>query len=252
MSDQTSAPAVADTTPVAETSVADTTVDTTVSTEKAAPAEAPAVATDKNGEILPKFKKADGTLDTEKLLKSYVNLEKKIGAKGNVAASSVEEYSWTPPENAAPLDPERETQFKTMALEQGFTTKQYEFIMNSHNEMISGMLDSLGLTPEKTEANLKEAWGKEFDSNLKAAKAGFDTYAHSTADPHDPIWNHPEVMKLLARVGADVGEDSISSKPAATAGTSIDDQIKALRADPNYYTDPKMQAKMLELYERKK
>lgn len=195
-----------------------------------------------------KFLKADGTPDYERLAKSYVGLEKKLGAKPNIPAASADEYEWTAPENAVELDAEGLTKFKTEALEQGFTPKQYEFLMNRYNDVVVGMRDS-GPTPEKAEATLKAEWGNEYKDQLKKAHAGFQEFAPSSADMNDPVWNHPEVMKLLARLGNEVREDSVKSKSPATGGESVQAQIDALRNSPDYWT-AENQAKVLALYEK--
>lgn len=204
-------------------------------------------------EIPAKFLKADGTPDYDKMAKSYTALEKKIGAKGNIAASSVDEYEWTPPENAYQLDPEKSAEFKKLALENGFTSKQYEFIMNSHNNLMTSMLDTVGLNPDKTEAALKEAWGKDFPEQMKSARAGFDAFAPSSANPNDPVWNHPEVMKLLARLGSEIGEDSVSAKPSAAASTRMTEaEVKAIMSSKEYRSgDRALHAQVTEWYRTK-
>jgi hypothetical protein len=243
-----------DSAPVVDAPVGAPAVDTAPAVE-APVVEAPAVekpAEEPKYEIPKKFLKADGTPDYEKLAKSYQGLEKKLSSKPNIPASTADEYEWAAPEgNTLELNPEQVSKFKEMALEHGFTKAQYDFVMTSHMNVINEMVGSLGWTADRAETALKEAWGKDFENQAAAARAGFDEFAPSDADPHDPVWNHPAVMKLLARMGAELGEDSITRAPAASSGTSIQEQIAALRASPDYYTAAK-QAQMEALYARLK
>lgn len=242
MSKETSAPVSAETTAVTDTTAVDTTQ------AASAPSDAPAAEAPKF-EYPKKFLKADGTPDYERLAKSYVGLEKKLGAKPFVPAASTEEYEWTAPENGVELPDDGVQQFKQEALAQGFTPKQYEFLMTRYNDIVVGMRDA-GYTAEKAETALKAEWGKEFNSQLVRAKAGFDQFAPSDADPNDPVWNHPSVLKLLARMGNELGEDSIAPKAVPGAPTSsVQAQIDELRASPDYWK-PEIQAKVLKLYER--
>jgi hypothetical protein len=197
-----------------------------------------------------KFMKADGTPDYEKLAKSYVGLEKKLGAKPNIPAASADEYEWQAPDDGVELDETGVTQFKTEALEQGFTAKQYQFLMTRYNDIVVGMRDA-GPTADKAEQVLKAEWGNDYKQQLIQAKAGFDEFAPSTANPQDPVWNHPEVLKLLARVGSEVSEDSIAPKASAAAGSgeTVQAQIAALRASADYWK-PEVQAKVNALYEK--
>lgn len=208
------------------------------------------VATEQKTEFPKKFLKADGTPDYDKLAKSYLGLEKKLGAKPFVPAQSADEYEWQPPEDAVPLDDARVAEFKAQALAKGFTTEQYKFVMDSHNAVIKSMLDTVGWSAEKADATLKKEWGSDFQANVKAAQVGFSEFAPSSADPNDPVWNHPEVMKLLARMGSEVREDSLSGVGTpGGAGESVQEQINALRNSPDYWK-PENQAKVMKLYER--
>lgn len=181
-------------------------------------------------EVPKKFLKADGTPDYARMTKSYVNLEK---AKPFVPAQSADEYEWQAPENGVELDADGLATFKTEALEQGFTTKQYQFLMNRYNDVVVGMRDA-GPTFEKTEQLLKEEWGNDYDTNARAARAGFEEFAPSSADMQDPVWNHPEVMKLLARIGGEVREDSVSNKGSGRQSSKTEAEIDELMLSKAY------------------
>lgn len=199
-------------------------------------------------EVPKKFLKADGSPDFERMTKAYVNLERTWSKKPNLPPASPDEYIWEK-EADANLDAERVTEFKRQLHEKGFTKDQYAFIMDNYQEVIG----SLTWTPERTEEVMKQEWGKDFTENTKAARAGFEHFAPSDADINDPVWNHPAVMKLLARLGSEVTEDSLTpkAKSQASAPESIDTRIAELRQLPNWHSDTKIQAELDALYAKK-
>lgn len=233
--------------PSTESTVVETT--STPAVETQAVEQSTETKTEAKTEFPKKFLKADGTPDYDKLAKSYQGLEKKLGAKPFVPAQSADEYEWQAPEDAVQLDDTRVAEFKSQALAKGFTPEQYKFVMDSHNAVIKGMLDTVGWSADRSDAALKQEWGNDFNTNLKAAQVGFNEFAPSSADPNDPVWNHPEVMKLLARMGSEVREDSVSAKGTPAAGTGLQEQIAALRNSPEYDTAAG-RVKMEKLYER--
>lgn len=232
---------------VENTSELTTAVETTA---EASPAVETAKTEEPKFEYPKKFLKSDGTPDYERLAKSYVGLEKKLGAKPFIPAASADEYEWTPPENGVELPEEGLAQFKAEALEQGFTNKQYQFLMNRYNEVVVGMRDA-GYTADKAEATLKAEWGKDFNQQLGRARAGFDEFAPADADPNDPVWNHPAVLKLLARMGGELGEDSLAGKTSSPAQGMTKDEILAIQRSKEYRDgDPKQYAIVKSWYER--
>jgi len=193
-----------DTTPPAEGEKTDAKAD-----EKAD--EKPADGKPDYSHIPKKFMKADGTPDFDALAKSYTGLEKKLGQRPNMPASSVEDYSFDFGDldvAALGVTDESVNAFKEQALKAGFTKDQYSFVMNMWKENVT----KLQVTADQAEQKLKESWGKDFDRNVDLAKTAFREYAPSDADPNDPIWNHPVVMGLLARIGGEIGEDSLAGK----------------------------------------
>lgn len=199
-------------------------------------------------EFPKKFLKPDGTPDHERLAKSYTALEKRFGAKPNMPAASVDEYVWEG-EAAADLDPERVSQFKALVHEKGFTKDQYAFVMESHQKVI----DELVWSEDKLKAVLQAEWGDDFRTNALHAKRAAELYATSDTDIHDPVFNHPAVMRLLARVGSELGEDSVKpATPSANAGAdSIDARIAEIRAKPGWHSDSAAQKELEALYAKK-
>lgn len=193
-----------------------------------------------------KFLKPDGTPDFEKLSKSYTGLEKKLGTKPFVPAASVDEYEWD--QGELQLDGEKLTEFKAQVLEKGFTPEQFKFVMESHKNVIEAMT----WTADKVESELKQSWGKQYDEMANAARVGFDQFAASDSNPNDPVWNHPSVMKLLARIGSELGEDSLAGKGAGPrVGTQLDrSEIDRLMQAPDYWDNKESQAKVTAWYKQ--
>lgn len=193
-----------------------------------------------------KFLNEDGTPNLEKLAKSYQTLEKKLSSKANIPAASIDDYVIDMPKDSSlEVDEEAAAAFKEKALELGFTAEQYKFVTDQY----FSRMESTTWTPAKAKEALTEDWGNNFDDNVLAARRAFDEFAPSDANINDPVFNHPAILKLMARMGAELNEDVAPPKTGATARSSIEDEINALRAQPDYYTAAN-QAKMDALYER--
>lgn len=158
----------------------------------------------------------EGAPDFQNLAKAYQNLEKKLGQKVvNLAPESADEYDYTP--EGLELDQELTNAFKNEAKEAGLSTSQYEFIMKKYQVAVGRMT----LNPEAAADMLKQSWGEaEFAGNLNNARKAFDEFAPGDLSMDDPALNHPSVLKLLARIGADIGEDSTPPKSSNGSGLS--------------------------------
>lgn len=198
--------------------------------------------------VPPKFLNEDGTPDFKKLSTSYSNLEKKIGQKPNIGASSIDEYDFNFGEGFE-VDNERGTAFKQKALELGFSKLQYDLVMETHKAMI----EANTWTADKSEQALKQAWGNEYESQTKAALRAFGEFAPSDVNPHDPVWNHPSVMKLLARLGAEVGEDTVGGKNGGTQAQAMTEaEVAELMRSADYRAGNKeLHAKVTQWYQSK-
>ena len=193
-----------------------------------------------------KFLNEDGTPNIEKLAKSYQTLEKKLGSKPNIPAGSIDDYTIDMPKDSSlVVDEEAAAAFKAEALKLGFTAEQYRFVTDQY----FSRMESTTWTPAKAKDALTEDWGGNFDHNVMAARRAFDEFAPSDANINDPVFNHPAILKLMARMGAELNEDGAPPKAGASAKASIQDEIDALRKDPDYYT-PAKQKRMDELYSR--
>lgn len=171
----------------------------------------------------------DGEPDVQNLAKAYQNLEKKLGQKvTSLAPESADEYDYTP--DGIELDPELTSAFKNEAKEAGLSTAQYEFIMKKYQDSVGRDM----MTSERAVDMLKQSWGEaEFAGNLTNAQRAFDEFAPSDLSSNDPALNHPSVLKLLARIGADLGEDSTPPRSSKSAGLS-QGEIEAMMMTDEY------------------
>ncbi len=236
MTEETNQPAEEQTTEVSQ----DVSESTQQSTEQ--PTEQ---ATEQNYDYVPKKFLVDGKPDFENLSKSYQALEKKLGAKGSFAPETVDEYAYTP--SNIEIDPEKSTAFKTAALEAGLSAKQYEFVMSQYEQEINAIMGS----PEASEATLKADWGNQYQGNLSAARKAFDVYAPSDVSIEDPIFSHPAVLKVLARMGADLSEDNTPPKGGGSTSTMSQEKVDALMASPDYYDNLDKQAQVSAWFAKK-
>lgn len=231
--------------PEATETVVDAQVDTTAETQVEAKPEP-------EKDSFSKFRKEDGSIDADKLSKSYAQLEKAFSKRANAPAASVDDYQFDFGEGFQ-VDQERTNAFKEAALAKGVTKEQYAWLMETYSKNLpqaSAEEAQPTWTQEATQKALEAEWGDDFKHNATIALRAFEAFAPADADIKDPVWNHPAVMKLLARMGGELAEDSIAKKPSTASGESIKQQIDALRADPDYMGNPAKQAQMLKLYEK--
>lgn len=232
----TTSTTTADTTPEATvsdtTSTPETTVETTAAPETTT--EVKQEAQDWSKIVPAKFLK-DGNPDWENFAKSYTNLEKKLGSKPNTPPSSIDEYDYKP--QAYEVDDEAFTSFREEALSKGLSKDQFKWAMERFEQAIQPML----INPDKTEEALKEAWGKDYKNNLGSARKAFDEFAPSDLSMEDPIFNHPSVLKLLARIGSELGEDSVPPKSGGGSGGLTKAEIEAIVASRDYWDNPEKQ-----------
>lgn len=196
-------------------------------------------------EVPAKFIK-DGEVDHANLVKSYRHLETKMRA-GEAPPEAADKYEFKAPEGVELTDEMKADieQHKARALELGLSQKQFEEYTADLYDLAGELHAKYEPTMEKTEAALKESWKGDYDKNLELAKRAFSRYG-SEAEIAE-IGNNPAALRLLAKIGAELREDS---RPAH--GQAVNESLAQLRADPDY-TNPHspryriLQDKVLEL-----
>lgn len=227
MSEEMTASATETTGPESTQEVQTQAAEVTQTTEQTTETQAEATVNDYSW-VPAKFL-TEGEPDFQNLAKAYQNLEKKLGQKVvNLAPESADEYTFAP--EGMELDPKLTSAFKNEAKEAGLSTSQYEFIMKKYQDTVGRMT----LNPDTAASMLKESWGEaEFAGNLNNARRAFDEFAPSDLSMDEPALNHPSVLKLLARIGADLGEDSTPPKSSKGSGLS-QVEIEAMMQTPEY------------------
>lgn len=172
--------------------------------------------------IEAKFKTFDG------FAKSYVNLEKMLGAQGKVAVPSehsspeeweaffqkvgrphkADEYQLKAPDalKDVALDEKALGEVKALAHKHGLTQKQLGALGDWYFQTVGKSLEAV--TAQQTQAKeaaidaLKKEWGANYDANLQAAERGAAivgiTKEVFQADP--ALANNPHFIKAMAKV----------------------------------------------------
>lgn len=174
---------------------------------------------------VPEKFRTDGDVNGEAIFKSYQEFEKRMGQYG-LPPETPDAYKLQLPEGVEAPEGFAE-EFTQFAHANGLTQKQLDALMPEIITMAQEVMEEFTPTKEKAEAALREAWGDKFDSELALANKAFARYKDAIA-PEDA--NNPAVIKVLAKIGAELGEDT---KPAEGVTTKAD--AATLRSDPEYF-----------------
>lgn len=188
----------------------------------------------------------DGKLSIEssarKLAENYTHLEKRMGSGDAPPKTSdeyapkveVEGFNW----DEFKADPRMQSFMKT-AHAKGITNDQMSFIIGEYAqrapELVNGAAE---LDADNAATQLREVWktDAEFNKNIGLAYRAFNSLADDADKGRmDEIGNNPMVIRMLAKVGAEMQED-------APAGGDINlaeqQTIRDLMKSPAYM-DPK-------------
>ena len=103
--------------------------------------------------------------------------------------------------------------FKNVAHKIGLNNDQVNALVDYQVQELDAqqnLVDSGGANQkEEVTADLKKDWGYDYDKNLRQAQRAMDVYADDdlVALMNTEVGNNPAVIKLFARLGADVTED---------------------------------------------
>lgn len=188
----------------------------------------------------------DGKLSIEssarKLAENYTHLEKRMGSGDAPPKTSdeyapkveVEGFNW----EEFKADPRMQSFMKT-AHAKGITNDQMSFILGEYAqrapELVGGAAE---LDSQSATTQLREVWktDAEFKQNIGLAFRAFNSLADDADKGRiDEIGNNPMVIRMLAKVGAEMQEDS-----PAGGDVSLEEQqtIRDLMKSPAYM-DPK-------------
>lgn len=194
----------------------------------------------------PKFV-TDGEPNYESLAKSYTALEKKLGEKGILRPESVDEYEYE--FQVLGVDDESFGSLKEQALEKGLSTEQFQFMLSTYEEAVSGSMESILGTQEQSSEYLSQKWGNEFDKNLAAAQKALDTFTPE-GENVDAFLNHPAFIQMMAAIGKELGEDTQPVKKSGSKTTLTKSEVQKLMDSEDYWdTDSPSYRKVQKYFE---
>ncbi|EKY7766681.1 hypothetical protein RC410_004963, partial [Salmonella enterica] len=188
----------------------------------------------------------DGKLNIEgsarKLADAHTSLEKRLGSVGTPPKTAdeyepkveIEGFNW----EEFKADPRMQGFMKT-AHAKGITNDQMSFILGEYAqrapELVGG---AAALDAEAATTQLREVWktDAEFKQNIGLAFRAFNSLADDADKGRiDEIGNNPMVIRMLAKVGAEMQEDA-----PAGGDVNLEEQqtIRDLMKSPAYM-DPK-------------
>lgn len=203
-------------------------------------------------EILPfgipqkyQVKKEDGTLDLEasttKLTEAHGHLERRLGS-GDLPPKTAEEYTVTVPDELKDAwNPKEDAllgAFMKEAHAAGYSQKQLDVAMKAYMDIAPKLVaGDKALSMDECVTELKTEWKDEATYKGQMVKAFKAAQAYGDKDAQTILkkyGNDPIIIRMLARVGAEVGEDKGMPPTVLQGGKSIE-SVMASKA----YNDPK-------------
>lgn len=185
--------------------------------------------------------------------KSTQQLEQRMRDVG-LPPKSADEYKFDVPpelkEAGVDLDPAMAKSFRDEAHAAGLTQKQYEMVMGKYFGSLSALADQTKqFSADKARADLMGYYKTEADlnKNVRLAYQAFSAYAGpQDAELIDTIGNIPAVVRILAKVGAELKEDPGVSPDAILDVESVGALMRGKPGDQDapYWnpTDPRHKA----------
>jgi len=198
--------------------------------------------------IPEKFKDENGGLNSEALLKSYLELEKKIGAMVNVPADDADDAAKEKfkraigvPANADeyPCNPmfEDMPEVKERFLQMGLTAKQAEELYKMAAEMISPAISELASARYESEHmdELYRFFGDE--EKMRAAMSDINDYAEKNLSPEaiDALCSSADGVKAIYNM-MQSKEPSVMTS-GKTAEPVTENSLRQMMKDPRYWRD---------------
>lgn len=151
------------------------------------------------------------------------------------------------PEGLA-IDQTLQTGFAKVAHDLGLSQAQAEKLYGWYNsatgEMFTGQQLRINEARTQAEHALKSEWGAAFDKNIQLASLAVDHYGGEELRAALPaeMQNNPALVKMFAKLGAQLSEDGVLGKSAGGFGDALSpgeaqQQISAKQADPKFMSD---------------
>ena len=223
----------------------DTPVSPTTETQPVAKTWKEAISEEfRNDPNIEKFTEIDA------LAKSYINATQMIG-KDKVAVpnknstedqwnevydklgrpESADKYTLNAKSEVVPIDDNAIKQFAENAHQLGLNNKQAQGILEFYKNNMEGMAQQAKVDTEtaqvQSEQQLRQEWGREFESNVK--KAGALAKANMNPEILDMqlkdgmrLGDHPEIIKGFAKIAGMMSEDKIVSTESENVSSNTD------------------------------
>lgn len=184
----------------------------------------------KSSKSLSNFKDING------LAKSYINLEKKLGAPKEPETYTEDQYNFEAPENYT-INEEVFNPLKAKALELGMKPEGFNELAKTfiESEMKQSAANAKAL--EEMESTLKSEWGNAYDEKLKASFNTWKTFAGEEnagiiedLDPKAQL----AIAKIMDKVSSSISESSVGKIPVTQNVTTKEaalEKIAEIRAD---------------------
>ncbi len=210
------------------------------------PGAAPAAPADTNAftfadKVLAK--NAEGATDWEATArnaeKARQHLEQRLGA-GDVPPKNAAEYQFQiPPDMTGfELRADKLDAFKTAALAQGITGKQFEFVMSQYLGVIPDLMEgAAAMSAQQARAELGKVWTQpaDMESGISNATRALRALPAELQDATREYGTSPAFLRAMAHFGAQLREDR---PPGSVPAPSPAGDVRALEAS-KAYTDPK-------------
>jgi len=211
-------------------------------------------------------KKEDGSLDIEasslKLAEAYGHLEKRMGS-GDVPPKTAADYQiavpealkdqWNPKEDAKLQD------FLGKAHAAGMTQAQLDMVMSAYHETAQQLVGgNRQISRDECTADLRKDWKDDatFKAEVRKSHKALMAYSANEDDANailSDYGNDPRLIRLLARVGGEMREDS-SINPGGTlqGGQSIESLMSSEAYNNQKHPDHDRVSKQVGEYFKKK
>jgi len=219
-------------------------------------------------------KKFTGPAD---VVKSYAELQKKLGSAINLPAEDAseeeiatfhkqlgrpdkpEDYVLEPPDLSAlgeefSYNEELDAQARTWFFNAGVSQIVAQELFDGYNSWALGMAEAMANRDadamEKAKTELKKEWGPDYDANMDFANRGLQTFfgkdaRNITLADGTAIGSYPVFARGLAEIGRLAGEARLLTGEADDESRqTLEERLKELQARGDYWTDPKIQTEV--------
>ena len=170
---------------------------------------------------------------TDALVKSYLSLEKRLGAGGGIP-ETVDGYSITPPSDLIRSDPNLNAQL----FEAGFTQQQAQLVYTLAGQHLHPLVTQMSAEMEAQHqvARLAEEFGGEDSWRELSPQISSWGKANYPAEVYRALSSSVEGVKSMHQMMTN-GEPGLLDRGERTSGGVSEQSLKTLMRDPRYWRD---------------